>query len=212
VTARELRAELKTRRRTARRGVAQMRRELRERARALWPADRGKRRRRLLTLAALILLLLLLLLRDCQCEGGPAAPLVGPATPAVTRVGLPPPHPAQPILGRLERVRRPTFVEPPPTGRTWLDDFRLQVAARSPRLSECFRGSDSPGGLRWTCALSPTDGATSDHELEPLRGTMAVSPAQRTCLVRALSSPAYRLQAGAGAPSTPVRVSMVIEF
>jgi len=212
VTPRELRAELKARRRTMRRDLAVGRQELRERVRALRPADRGKRRRRLLLAALAALVLLLLILRDCRCDAAPAPAPPGQG-PSVTRA-LPtrPAQPPPPIAGRVERVRRPGFVAPAPAARSWLDDFRLQVSARSPRLSECFRGSDSPGGLRWSCALSPSDGATSDHELTPLRGTVAVSPAQRACLVRALSSPAYHLRPGPDAPSAPLRVSMVIEF
>lgn len=214
MTARELAVALRERRRATRRAVAVMRREVRERVRALEPreaADR-RRRRRLLKVLAVILLLLLLALRDCECEGAPATPPPGAATTAAARAPARPLPPPPPIAGRVERVRRPAFVEPSPSARAWLDDFRLQVAARSPRLSDCFRGADNPGGLRWTCALSPADGATADHELEPLRGTVAVSKEQRECLVRALTNPAYRLQPGPGAPSTPVRVSMVIEF
>jgi len=214
VTARELAVELRARRLGARRALTMMRRELRARVRAL-PADeaaRRRRRRRLLAVLAVILLLLLLALRDCECDAAPATPPAGTAATAATRAPVRPLPPPPPITGRVERVRRPAFVEPSPAARTWLDDFRLQVAARSPRLADCFRGTDSPGGLRWTCALSPTDGATADHELEPLRGTVAVSKEQRECLVRALASPAYHLQPGPGTPSTPVRVSMVIEF
>jgi hypothetical protein len=212
VTARELSTELRARRRAARREVVVMRRELRERVRALRPRDPRRRRRRLLAALAVVLLLLLLALRDCRCDGAPAPPPAAKAGAVVTRTPARLPPPSPPLTGRLERVRRPSFAEPAPGARPWLDDFRLQVAARSPRLSDCFRGSESPGGLRWTCALSATDGSTSDHELEPLRGTVAVSKDQRNCLVRALSSPAYHLRAEAGAPSTPVRVSMVIEF
>ena len=77
---------------------------------------------------------------------------------------------------------------------SWLDEFRLQVAARSPRLAECFSGTDRPGALRWTTAVNEESGAVSDHGLE-LVGTGAdLYGKQRECVLAVLSSPGYRLK------------------
>ena len=91
-----------------------------------------------------------------------------------------------------------------------LDDFRLQVAARSPRLALCFKGADRPGALRWNVALNPESGAVSDHVFEPV-GAAELSPAQRECMQRTLSSPGYHVTQ-ADRQSLSSRVSLVIEF
>jgi hypothetical protein len=106
---------------------------------------------------------------------------------------------------------RPAFAGPAPDPLPWLAAFRLQVAARSPRLAECFVGAPRPGALKWSAAVEPRAGRVSDPSLEPTLSTEALTPTQRACALAVLSDPAYRLDAGSG-PSTPSRVSLVIEF
>jgi hypothetical protein len=92
-----------------------------------------------------------------------------------------------------------------------MDEYRLQVAARSPRLARCFQGAGRPGALRWTASVNPTRGEVSDHQLQPIGGGAELRREQRECLLEALSSPPYRLTAP-GAPALPDRVGLVIEF
>ncbi|MES2639496.1 MAG: hypothetical protein V4850_08420 [Myxococcota bacterium] len=155
----------------------------------------------------LLLLLLLLLLLVCTRPPPPpeAAPLAAPA--AAT------PAPAAPALptGRVARRDRPRFESPAPEPLPWLSSFRLQVAARSPRLAECFAGAPRPGALKWTAAVEPLHGRVSQHTVEPTLSSDELSGTQRACVLAVLTEPPYRLEAGKS-PSTPSRVGMVIEF
>jgi hypothetical protein len=155
-------------------------------------------------------LLLLLLLRSCPAEE-PAAPevpvVVAPAVvPAPPPAPLPPPAPT----GRVATRGRPSFETPVPAPLPWVSSFRMQVAARSPRLAECFVGADRPGKLKWTASVSPVDGRVSEHVLEPMLVTDAISGEQRACVLGVLSDPPYRLDDDGR--TTPSRVGVVIEF
>lgn len=205
---RALRRELRARRARVRDALRARRAELRA-ARA-----RARRPRRRWRWALLLALLLLLLLRECSCEEpppplAPRAPAPPPAPEEVVEAE-PPLAPPPPVKGRVRTRPRPALEPPKPPPKRWLDDFRLQVAARSLRLSACFEGADRPGAVRWTCALDPRTGAVSDQRFEPIGGA-ELGSAQRRCLRAALADPAYRLEPGEGA-ATPDRVSLVLEF
>lgn len=201
---REAKRQLRARR-------AALREKIRAQRAALRRARRPRKRRRWVLLA---LLLLLLLLRECNCD--PAPTPVGPGTPPppvppiVTEPPPPSPPAPKPVKAKIRRRRRPAMTTPAPPRKLWLDDFRLQVAARSLRLSNCFQGADRPGAVRWSCALDPRSGEVSDQRFEPI-GRTPIDAAQRRCLKKALAEPAYRLDPGEDAP-TPDRVSLVLEF
>lgn len=176
---------------------------------------RQRRRRIAAALVALLLLLLLLLLR---CE--PEAPVIDepPSEEPVTEAlaPKPPPTPTKrrppraPLEGKIAPSERTGLeveaTSPPP----WLAQFRLQVAARSPRLATCFNGVEKPGALRWTALVHARSGRVSESELEPALRGAELEDAQVECLVRGLSEPPYQLDAGD--ESEARRVSLVFEF
>jgi len=173
-------------------------------------AARKKRRRRRLLLAALVLLLLLLF-RDCRCsspEPGAEAPAPG-AGPAAEVEDSPPTAPLP--GGHVARQDRPEYASATPEALPWIGAFRMQVAARGPRLAECFVGADRPGALKWTASVEPTQGRVSDHLLEPTLMSDGLTREQQSCAADVLSEPTYTLDAD-GERATPARVSMVIEF
>jgi hypothetical protein len=215
----DLRRTLRLRRQQLR---SDLRRDLalmRERARAASQAvrdgrDPGRRRRRL-ALAVPPLLLIAALLR-CDCEK--AQPVKGQAQvetrkarEIVARSRPPRKSGPAPLAGEVERRPRPGYETSPQLPPDWIDEFRLQATARSPRLAQCFEGSDRPGALRWVAALNPETGTVSDQELEPVGPRSGLTPEQRLCVARALSNPGYRLSAPPARPF-PERVSLVIEF
>lgn len=186
------------------------RRALRERQRALRAELRQKRgpaRRRRWPWLLLLLLLLLCLLPIPSCEeapGEPEAPEVAVGESAAPVEPEPePPTDIEPV----RRFVRPKYTPPPPDPIPWLEVWRLQVAARGPRLAACFEGVSHPGALRWTTRVEPASGRTSDHVLDPVLDTEPVSAAQRRCVLGVLTEPAYRL-----GPGDAARVSIVIEF
>jgi hypothetical protein len=213
---RQLRSALLERRRALQRDLkgAKIRLRARVRAHPIVRARAQRRRRRRLILLAALVALLALLFQRCSC-GSP----------------LPPPTPAQRDGGHLDagsKVRAtvlPSLKGPRITHQpraqldlegaevpAWLEDFRLQVAARSPKLARCFDGADRPGALRWTVAMSLVNGGVSDHELEPIGGS-DLGQGQRDCLLQALSVPRYRItHAPDGGDATPRRISIVVEF
>ena len=197
-----MRAELKRRKKAAR---AELKR--RKKAMPETEAMRHRRRRRRLV-AALILILLLALLPDCRCTPDP-----GPAAEgAAVEVPEEPEEPAlEPITGRVARRDRPDYRSKTPPTLPWIDAFRLQVAARSPRLAECFVGVARPGRLKWTTSVEPSQGKVSQHDIEPTLLSDPLTKRQRTCIIDVLSQPPYQLESGQER-STPARVGLVIEF
>lgn len=194
--------------------VAARRRAARERLRELRARRRKKPGNRWKIAAAVVaILLLLLLLRDCG--PGDAVEPEGPALPVEVVAEAPAveeeePAPPPRLTGRVERRDRPEYAPPEPEPMPWLAAFRMQVAARSPRLAECFVGTGAPGRLRWSTSVQVADGAVSDHELEPVLLSQELSREERRCVLGVLDAPRYSLPAGG--PVTPARVSLVIEF
>ncbi|WNG44442.1 hypothetical protein F0U60_10220 [Archangium minus] len=213
MTPRELRREMRQRREELRRSLALMRQQARERVRQLPAVRRERNRRRVRRAVGLALLLLLACLTRCECQQAPPPakavvqekPEVKPKTPA------PAPPRREPLRAQVKPLPRGSYQGETQAPPTWLEDFRLQVAARSPRLAQCFTGTDRPGVLRWTASVNPESGAVADHELEPLGPGAELKREQRDCVVRALSSPTYRLSSQQ-AQVLPNRISLVIEF
>ncbi|MFT5586748.1 MAG: hypothetical protein ACI9VR_004350 [Cognaticolwellia sp.] len=181
----------------------ELKRRLEERKR-----KQRKRRSRLLLLA---LLLLLLLVSRCNCVED-LQPAQGPSAP-VPELTIEPSTPPEPLPIRLpiKRIERPAFETKAMDPLPWLASFRLQVSARSPRLADCFVGAERPGRLRWNAAVDPVRGQVSEQRLEPVSAWDTLTQEQTDCVKGVLAEPAYTLDHG-GAPSTPSRVSMVIEF
>ncbi|MFT4623606.1 MAG: hypothetical protein ACI8PZ_002262 [Myxococcota bacterium] len=167
-------------------------------------------RRRRWWLLLLLLPLLLCLVPDCDApvEEVVELPVDGAASGGATAAPVEVPLAPAP---RLDMVPRPAFEAPAPQPLPWIGAFRMQVAARSPRLAECFVGVARPGQIRWTASVEPGSGVSSDHVLEPMLRSAALSRAERTCVLGVLSNPPYRLDHG-DERSTPARVGIVLEF
>ncbi len=161
-----------------------------------------------------LLVSLLLLLAAIVCCVGPCEPEVVPALgpgPAEGQGERAEPVPAPvPLEGRVKPKPRPAFPALKPAPVPWLASFRMQVAARSTRLSGCFVGATRPGVLRWTALVEPETGRVSDHELEPVLQSDILSGEQRDCVLGVLETPRYRIDPEEG--MGPSRVGMVIEF
>ena len=195
--------------------VRAMRREAREKLDRN-PAIRKERRRRRIR-RAVTLAVLLILASLIRCECGPGKPK-GVATLTVLPLLPKPPvapkavtRPKAPLHAHVASQARGAYATgasaPPP----WLDAFRLQVAARSPRLAKCFTGQDRPGALRWTSSVNPKSGAVSDHELELIGSADELRREQKLCLEGVLNAPRYLFENIPG-QALPSRISMVIEF
>ena len=203
-------------RRAQRRAVREQLRQAGSRARAQVSAmpqvKRARRRRRLRRALAVALLLLLLLLIRCDC----GAPLVTPSPDAgvdagvVPTVTLKPTKRAAAAAQRIASHQRRDWETGTQPGPSWLDAFRTQVAARSPRLATCFQGADRPGAIRWGVAVDPASGAVSDHQFEPM-ALGELSNAQKECLVKVLSEPKYRVEPEAQM-KLPLHVTLTLEF
>jgi hypothetical protein len=169
-------------------------------------------RRRRWWLLLLLLPLLLCLVPDCDApvEEVVELPVDGAASGSGGATAAPVEVPLAPAP-RLDMVPRPAFEAPAPQPLPWIGAFRMQVAARSPRLAECFVGVARPGQIRWTASVEPGSGVSSDHVLEPMLRSAALSRAERTCVLGVLSNPPYRLDHG-DERSTPARVGIVLEF
>lgn len=181
------------------------RRALRARRQALRAKLRGRERRRRWPWLLLLLLLLLCLIPIPSCEEAQ-----GPAEVAEVevRAGEPaPPVEPQPAAAPVPRLSRPSYAPPPPDPVPWLEAWRVQVAARGPRLATCFEGATHPGALRWSTRVEPAAGRVSDHVLEPVLDTAPLTAAQRACVLAVLTDPPYRLD-----PAEPARAGLVIEF
>jgi hypothetical protein len=176
--------------------------------------QKARRRRRLRRIASLALLLLLLLL--IRCEGEPqeavnSAPDAGVPQKELFAKKLPSTKPWKTKPIPPKPVERPEFDTPSRLPARWVDEFRLQVAARSPRLSACFVGTNRPGALRWTTLVSLQTGAVGNHDFEPMGAAADLTREQLDCLAEVLARPEYRLS-GAPAEGLPERVSLVLEF
>lgn len=167
----------------------------------------------------LLLLLLLLLLRCEEEPPPPLAPAAGPSSRAPASAKSVPsiaPASARPKprrRRRLKRIRtdaRPEYARGAAQPTPWLPSFRLQVAARSPRLARCFEGQREPGALRWTARIDPAAGTAADHAFEVVDGGLVLRKEAKACLTAALTRPTYRL--APEGPTEPVRVTLMIEF
>ncbi len=210
-----LRREMRRRKKELRRSAVLMRRTARAQMDQVPAVRRERRRKRLRRAATIAALLLLAMLMRCECEQPPPPPPPEARVEAKEEVKPkappPPASKAKPFADRIGRQARGKYQNGEQTSPSWLDDFRLQVAARSPRLAQCFSGTDRPGALRWTTAVNEESGAVSDHGLE-LVGTGAdLSSKQRDCVLSALASPGYRIK-HKQQQSLPSRISIVIEF
>lgn len=176
---------------------------------------RRKRRRRRQLVAAILAALLLLLLARCECDEPPAEPAVLEEAEPAPAPKPPPPAPKpkrkRPLEGTLEPSERDSLAveatAPPP----WLPQFRLQVAARSPRLATCFNGADRPGALRWTALVHARSGRVSESVIEPVFRGVQLEQSQHDCLVEGLADPPFQLDAPAD-ETTARRVSLIFEF
>ena len=171
------------------------------------------------------MLLFYFMLRQCNCAETPPPPVelapVEPApgvflldaAPVAPLPAVKPPHVAKAPRhrGRMKPRSRPRYRNKAPSPQSWLPEFRLQVAARGPRLSRCFEGAERPGALKWTATVDTARGIVSDHHFEAVLTGATLSKTLRACLVHALSTPPYGLSTEDGR-SSPSRVSIVIEF
>ncbi len=221
VKDRAARRELRARAAELRAQMAQERARLRAEIRARRPDDERRRRRRIALFIALLLLLLLLLRCDCT-EDPPPVEVAGPATPGavIGDAAVVPPPPVEPPARaplarrpkrRLKSKDRPKYRNEAPAHQSWLPSFRLQVAARGPRLSRCFEGADQPGAFKWTASVDTARGVVSDHQFEEVLAGVSLSKTLRVCLVAVLSTPPYRLTTRE-VQESPSRVSIIIEF
>lgn len=210
MTPRELRKSIRASQRALRARVAAMPQIQKARR-----ATRLKRLRRALTVAVVLLLLSFI---RCDCGQGPLP------EPVVVDAGAPLKEPIKPkpplikavkpgaLSGKVALAPRDGFDPNARTSPDWLDAFRLQVAARSPRLAECFQGTDHPGALRWATAVNPDSGAVSDQSFEPIGASIDLTREQKVCLSRVLASPPYKVVTTPTDKALPNRVSLIIEF
>ena len=171
-----------------------------------------RNRRRVFRLVALLVILIFLLLIRCDC--GPAKPHVPQVVePTPVEKEMPDAGVQKPVFKTtVKTLPRDSYENKKLLGASWLEQFQMQVVARSPRLAQCFVGVDRPGALRWTCALNADTGVASDHELEPLgNNTGQLSKTQEACVVEALSKPAYTLT-NVPKEGLPQRIGFVLEF
>lgn len=212
------RRELKAAMKAQRRALEASQRALRARVAQLPQVKAAARRRRNRRLALLTVLLLLLCFIRCDCEPGPApvAEVTDAGVLVVEKPVVKPkpaaPKPKSPLNAKVSLGPRDGFGSNQRSTPDWLDAFRLQVAARSPRLSACFEGTERPGALRWVAAVNPESGAVSDQTLDPVGSALELTKEQRKCLTQVLSTPPFKKLAAVEGQALPDRVSMVIEF
>jgi hypothetical protein len=164
----------------------------------------------------LFLCVLLLLALFIRCDCGPP-PIPEPPEIVVKDAGVPAKDagvvhvPRKPLHGKMDTQPRGSYGLGLGGTPPWLEEFHLQVAARSLRLAQCFRGSDRPGAIRWSVSVDPQSGALADHEIEVVGTAGDLDAVQNKCVIEVLSKPGYHLsQYDAG--GLPDRVSMVVEF
>lgn len=183
---------------------------------ALVRARDRSRRRRVLWLCLLLMLLLLLWSR-CSCEAPlPEERQLQDAGVAITVRQAPPPPAtkARALSGRVRAQARPALQTQTNPSPPWLQEFRLQVAARSPRLAQCFSGIPQPGALRWTTLVDDKTGRVADHSLDVVGADAGLTSSARVCVLETLANPPYRIEAVVGQQerALPSRVSLLIEF
>lgn len=184
-------------------------------------AQQQRRRRRQRTLLiVLAIAVLLLLARYCECAPEPVVAVEPPpelVCPDVPECGVgatpkkkPPTTPKKkPPTATSTPLARDAFAVPISRSPPWLAALRMQVTARSLELAVCFNGAEKPGALRWTTTVTPSSGAVSDPELEPvLRGPPLTSP-QQQCVLNVLAKRPYKLDAN---DDVGARVSLILEF
>jgi len=207
------------RRRLSRR-KASLKRELVQRRRALraqlQPQPKRSRPRRWRLLLLMLLLLLWSLLRACNHSPELLRPPALKPLPVQVKAAPMPSKVAsvnavvRSPLRNLKPRSRPSYQGEAPPSHTWLSAFRLQVAARSPRLSRCFEGVERAGAFKWSARVNSAQGIVSDHQLELLTGA-ALSKKIRTCLLKVFSEPPYQLPVQVKGPKSS-RISMLMEF
>lgn len=177
---------------------------------------RRQRRRRRRLWAALLAALLLLLVSRCECAGPPPPSPVPDVVEA--DVGAPPEKQPpvekpkrRPLRGTIDESARDALQVDETTPPSWLSQFRLQVAARSPRLATCFNGVERPGALRWTALVHARSGRVSESEIEPVFRGVQLTQSQHDCLVKGLSDPPFTLDDDDDDASGR-RVSLIFEF
>ena len=215
LTPQDIRRAFRVRQKAARKKVALLQHQALQRALAIPAVRRERTRQRLRRIGTALLLLLLLCLVRCECETvpPPQQPAKAPAVP-VLKVAKPKPAPkkkTRPIAVKMVPQERGKYTAAGRASPSWIEDLRLQVAARSVRLAQCFTGADRPGVLRWTARVNPDSGAVSDHEIEPIPANAELGRDQKACVVGVLGTPSYRLHP-AEIETLPDSVSLVIEF
>lgn len=218
MSKRELRAQQRELKKQLRAKMKELKRSARERMDADPRVRAAKRRRRIQQGVGASLLLLLLLFIRCDCSQPPVENVVAVADAGVKEpvAKVVPPAPKvkkAPLKGKLESTGRGKYEGEATAAPSWLDEFQLQVAARSTRLAECFNGTDRPGALRWTASVNGESGTVSDHEFDWIGGGGSMGTPQRKCLITTLSNPGYKLKIPkSDEKPLPSRVSLVIEF
>lgn len=211
----ELRRAMRERKKELRLAMARLRSATRQRLEKDPRVRRERRRRMVRRIGGLAVLLLLATLINCRCEALPIVPEQKTAAiepeKSPPKKALAPAPKKKPFELRMNTKSRAGYQGETRAPPSWLDDFRLQVAARSPRLSECFTGSERPGALRWTSAVNAQSGTVSDHLIEPQGEGPGLQFDQIKCLQNVLANPPYKLAAKQAA-SLPERVGIVIEF
>ena len=202
------RSEMKARKQALKQALKERQRALRAEYLSRPEVQKVRRRRALFRLILLLIVLLLLLLIRCDC--GPGVPMVvepEPVEKTTPDAGTP-----RPIFKTtVKALPRSAYGNKERAVAGWVEQFQIQVVARSPRLAECFVGVDRPGALRWTCALNADSGAVSEHELEPVGAEVNVTAAQRQCVLDVLSKPGYALT-DVPKQGLPQRIGFVLEF
>ena len=179
-------------------------------------AKQRRRRMQQLALVLLVILLLLLLRLDCTdvpstaSVSQPAAVEIEPKAAELPKKPLPR-KPQLKLVGQIKASDRASMalesLEPPP----WLPQFRLQVAARSPRLASCFDGAERSGALRWSALVHARAGRVTESVVEPVFRGVNLEEAQLDCLVKGLSELPYVLDEP-DPQAAARRVSLIFEF
>lgn len=178
------------------------------------------KRGRLLASLLIVFAIIVLLISRCSCtppvvpqpdtqlqpsgSKAPALKTVRPETPKAER-------------GKQGELQRGQFTAREQAAPEWFEALRRQVLARSPRLSDCLKGAQRSGGVRWSATFNPASGRVSDHSLLLINTTVTLSEEQELCLVDVLSSPQYSPVAvstgrSQQVPTQPLQIHMVIEF